>query len=155
VRAAAERGAAATDELNMTGGRIGDIVLDKDGTSCRAFLRPADGAPETLLCTMDLGVYERHPVIRDLFVNLAGAIAVNHDQPAGSTVVVQQMSPQRPAEQQLDRSRFACWNCTRPQAIAARQWLNTYSDADLQAQLSPRGTPIFCCRIGSAAVMAR
>jgi hypothetical protein len=138
-----------------TGSKIGDVVLDQDGTSCRAVLRPADGSPDTPLCAMDLGVYERHPVIRDLFVSLAGAIAVNFDQPAGSTVAVQPVAPQRPAEQRLDRSSFACRNCTHPLAVEVRQWLSGYADDDLARQLTPAGNPLFCCKVStSVAVLA-
>jgi hypothetical protein len=136
-------------------GKLGDLVLVKDDSTCRALWRPVSDSPEVLLCSVHLGVYERHPAIREAFVILAADIAANLDRPAGGGITVQRVPVQRPTEAKIDRSGFACWSCTRPQATAARQWLAGYSDADLQAQLSPQGNPMFCCRVGSAAVMAR
>src|SRR6266545_2111326 len=137
----------------MTGeSKVGDIVLDRDKTTCRALLRPADGSPKVLLCTINLAVYDRHTILREQFINLAGAVAVNLNQPGGSTVIVHPRLAQRPAEQKIDRRSFACWECRDARAADARQRLSSYSDADLQTQLSPRGNPLFCCRVSLAAV---
>jgi hypothetical protein len=134
-------------------GKLGDLVLVKDDSACRALWRPVGDTPEdVLLCSVHLGVYERHPAIREAFVVLAADIAANLDRPAGAGITVQRVPVRRSTEATIDRSGFACWNCTHPQAIVARQWLNSYSDADLQAQLSPRGNPLFCCRVSLAAV---
>jgi hypothetical protein len=58
----------------MSENKIGDIFIEKGGTA-RAFLRPHDGSPDTLLAAMNLYVHESHPSIRELFVNLAAAVA--------------------------------------------------------------------------------
>jgi hypothetical protein len=127
--------------------KLGDICLDKDEFVCRALWRPLDGTPDVLLCTVHIGAYETHAFIREGFINLAGAIAVNLDRPAGSAITVQRMPAAQPIETKLDRRQFACWTCTQPQAADARHCLSAFSDADLMARLSPGGTPMFCCRI--------
>src|SRR5262245_31945490 len=113
--------------------KLGDVILEKDKATCRALWRPSDGSADVLLCTMNLRAYERHATLREAFAVLAADIAINLNQPAGSTIVVRHVPVQRPAEAKLDRTGFACWSCTRPQAAAARQWLSSYSDADLAA----------------------
>jgi hypothetical protein len=137
-------------------GKLGDLVLVKDDSACRALWHPSDGSPdEVLLCSVHLGTYERHPAIREAFVVLAGDVAANLDRPAGAGVVVQRVPVRQPAEAKINRSGFGCWSCTHPQAITARQCLSAFSDADLEVQLSPRGTPVFCCRITPAGAVAR
>jgi hypothetical protein len=91
-------------------------------------------------------VYERHQPLREEFEHLAAAIAVNLDRSAGEMVAVPSMPPVQPAEAKLDRRQFARWNCSDPQADDARAYLRSFSDADIAAALSPRGTPRFCCR---------
>jgi hypothetical protein len=136
--------------------KLGDIYLEKDESVCRALWRPLDGPPdgppEVLLCSIHLGAYERHPAIREAFAVLAADVAANLDRPAGAGISVQRVPVRRPTEAKIDRSQFACWTCQDPRARDARQCLSAFSDADLQTQLSPRGNPLFCCRISLAAV---
>jgi hypothetical protein len=47
----------------------------------------------------------------------------------------------------IDRSRFPCWSCTRPEAIDAKHWLGSASEADFEKFLTPAGQPINCCRV--------
>jgi hypothetical protein len=139
----------------MGEGWLGNISLDKDESVCRALWHPLDGAPDVLLCTINLSVYEKHTSIREAFANLASAIAVNLDRPAGSAVTVQRMPTTRPAETKLDRQQFGCWTCTQePQASNARYCLNAFSDEDILAKLSPAGLPMFCCKVATAGMWA-
>jgi hypothetical protein len=131
----------------MAESKLGDIYLEKDESTCRAFWCPPDGTP-VLLCAMHLGCYETHTSIREAFANLASEIGVNLDRPSGSAVTVQRMPTARPAETKLDRKQFGCWTCTQPQAADARHCLSAFSDEDLMARLSPGGLPMFCCRVG-------
>jgi hypothetical protein len=130
--------------------KVGDIVIEKAAEAVRVFLRPADGGPDVLLAAMHSVVYERHAPIKEEFEHLAAAIAVNLDRAAGEMVAVQSMPPVQPAEAKLDRQHFPCWNCLDPQAAEARAHLLGFSDADLAASLSPRGTPVFCCKVTAA-----
>jgi hypothetical protein len=47
----------------------------------------------------------------------------------------------------IDRMRFECWNCTRPEADEARHWLRNCDNSDLGSQLSPQGRPLMCCKV--------
>jgi|RhiMetdeSRZDD1v2_1073273.scaffolds.fasta_scaffold1588387_1 hypothetical protein len=135
--------------------KVGDIYLEKDASTCRAFWRPADGTIDVLLCSMNLGVYEGRLAVRALFNNLAANIAINLNQPAGSEITVQYVPATKPADTKIDRSQFACWTCTHPQAADARYVLSSYSEDDLMARLSPLGTPMFCCRVAAVGAVAR
>jgi hypothetical protein len=53
----------------------------------------------------------------------------------------------------VDRTRFPCWTCTKPQAIDARAWLASADQADFESKLSPLGRPLMCCLVHVAAVM--
>jgi hypothetical protein len=125
--------------------KIGDILIDQSGaTECRALLRSSDGSAEVQLCAMHRAVYEDHSSVRELFVKLAGTVALNLDRPSGMTLAVRSLPPVQPTETKIDRSQFTCWQCANAQAAAARQCLSSYSDTDLQ--LSPRGNPIFAAK---------
>jgi hypothetical protein len=133
----------------MAENKIGDIYVEKAET-VRAFWRPLDGSPYVLLAAMNLYVHESHPTIRELFVNLAAAVAVNLNRAAGQAITVQSVPPVQPAEAKIDRQKFPCWHCSDSRAVDARAHLRGFSDADLAAAMSPRGTPMFCCRIAPA-----
>lgn len=47
----------------------------------------------------------------------------------------------------VDRMRFTCWSCNKPQADDARHWLAGCDDSDLETKLSPGGNPMMCCRV--------
>src|SRR5262249_19774785 len=117
--------------------RLGDILLTDDKSECRAFWRAADGAPDVFLCAINSEAYDKHAQLPELFFNLAGEVAVNLDRPAGSGVTLQRSPVMPPSEVGLDRSGFPCWECTDPCGVDARHQLNSYSDGDLAAQLSP------------------
>jgi hypothetical protein len=134
---------------------LGNISLEKDASTCRAIWHSFDGTPDRLLCAIDLVAYEMHAVVREAFGDLAATVAGNLDRPPGHDIAVQRMPMRQPTEAKIDRSQFGCWNCQEPRARDARQWLSSYGDADLQAQLSPQGTPIFCCRVVLAGAVAR
>jgi hypothetical protein len=138
-----------------TENRVGDIFLTKDESTCRALYRPLDGTPDVLLCAMELSVYERHTFVREQFANLAAEIAINLDRPAGAGITVQHVPVRQPSEPKTDRAGFACWDCKHPQAPDARQWLRSLSDGDLVTQMSPAGTPLFCCRVAPVGAVAR
>jgi hypothetical protein len=139
----------------MAESKLGDIFILKKRGTMRAILRSVDGTPDVLLAAMPAKVYEAHPAVRELFTSLCGAVALNFDQPAGTTRLVQLVPPVPPAEQKIDRSGFPCWTCEHPQSAAARQQISSLSDADLQTQLTPRGNFIGCCIVQSAGSLAR
>jgi hypothetical protein len=130
----------------MSENKIGDIIIDK-GETVRAFWRPLDGAPDVLLAAANLGVYEAHPFIRELFTNFVATIAANLNRAAGETITVQPAPPVQPTEAKFDRQHYPCWKCADPRADDARAYLRGFSDADIAAALSPHGTPRFCCRV--------
>jgi hypothetical protein len=132
--------------------KIGDIVIDK-AEIVRALWRPLD-AEDVLLASMCRSVYETHPIVRELFANLATTIAANLNRSAGETITVQSMLPVQSTEAKIDRQNFPCWNCSSPQAADARAFLRTFSDGDLTVSLSPHGTPSFCCKVTPAAWLA-
>jgi hypothetical protein len=75
------------------GDKIGDVYLRSDKSRCHAYWRPADGAPEVFLCSISLPVYNRHPHLRELFIELATDVAINHKRAAGSGVMMRAREP--------------------------------------------------------------
>jgi len=78
--------------------KLGDLCLDRDDQLCRAFWRPADGSPDTLLCAINLRAYTDHSFIKDMFVHLAAEVAVNLNQPKGSSRTVQHEPVRKPTD---------------------------------------------------------
>jgi hypothetical protein len=135
----------------MSENKIGDIFVDR-GETVRTFWRPLGGSSDDLLlCSMHRYAYESHPVVREQFENLAASIATNLSRAPGETIAVQNVPPARSTEVRIDRNQFSCWQCTSPQAADARAYLRGFSDGDLAAQLSPRGVPMFCCKVAAVA----
>jgi|SRR6516165_2163301 hypothetical protein len=135
----------------MSENKIGDIVIEKAETA-RAFWHPLDGSPDVLLCAVNLYTYDTPPSVRELFNNLAAAVAVNLNRTVGQTVTVQHVSPVQPSEAVIDRKNFACWSCQSPVAADARAYLGAFSDADLATSMTPQGNLKFCCRVVQSGV---
>jgi hypothetical protein len=135
--------------------KIGDIYLTDDGTQRSAFLRSNDGTSDIFLCAINLGVYERHASIREHFANFVAEVAVNLSRAAGAGLKLQMMPVVQASDGKIDRTRFDCWRCTHPQGVEARHCLNSFSDDDLAAQLTPRGNLLACCRVAATGAMPR
>src|SRR5262245_64122972 len=131
----------------MSETKLGDIYLIDDKGERRAICRPTDGAPDVFLCAINSQVYNNHPALRETFVQLAADVAVNLSRPEGWTRTAQRAPTTTSADVALDRTGYPCWTCTSERAVDARHWLRAFSDEDLARQLSPAGTPFFCCRV--------
>jgi hypothetical protein len=70
------------------GDKIGDVYLRKDKSRCCAYWRSVDGTPDVFLCAISLKVVSSHLHIRELFIELAGEVALNLKREAGSGVTL-------------------------------------------------------------------
>jgi hypothetical protein len=73
--------------------KIGDVYLRAEKSRCCAYWRPAVGGPEIFLGAVDSTICERHPHVRDLFVELIAEIAVNRERAKGRGVTLRAREP--------------------------------------------------------------
>jgi len=75
------------------GDKIGDLYLRGKKSRCHAYYRTTDGAPEVFLCSIARSAYNDHPHLRDLFIELATEVMINHKRAAGSGLCIRTREP--------------------------------------------------------------
>jgi len=73
--------------------KTGDIFLTNEKGRCVAYWRPVDGSRDMFLCAVDLQIYNNHPHLRDLFVELATEVTINRGREAGDSVTLRVREP--------------------------------------------------------------
>jgi len=72
--------------------KIGDLCLRSDKSRCHVYWQPTDG-PEVFLCSINRSVYNDHPHLRDLFIELATEAMINHKRVAGNGLCIRPREP--------------------------------------------------------------
>jgi len=67
--------------------------LRADKSRCHAFWRPTDGTPEVFLCSINRAAYETHSHLRELLVELANEVQINHKRAAGNSLCLRAREP--------------------------------------------------------------
>jgi len=73
--------------------KTGDIYAASEKGRCVAYWRPVDGSRDVFLCAMDLTVYNRHPHLRKMFVELATEAMLNRECEAGASMTFRVREP--------------------------------------------------------------
>jgi len=73
--------------------KTGDIYATSEKGRCVARWRSVDGSRDVFLCAIDMGVYNKHPHLRKMFVELATEVMVNREQEVGASLTFRVSEP--------------------------------------------------------------
>ena len=73
--------------------KTGDINATSEKGRCVARWRSVDGSRDVFLCAIDMGVYNKHPHLRKMFVELATKVMLNCEREAGASLTFRVREP--------------------------------------------------------------